>query len=217
MTAILSISTLQKELPPETKIVAVSKLQSIEKIRQLFSQGQRRFAENYVQEALEKQGQLKDLEIEWHFIGRLQKNKAKSVVGNFELIHSVDSLELAEMINRKAQEKSLVQKILIQLNLDSEETKGGFSEENFARLVSALKALSSIQIRGFMTMPPLFENPEQTRIFFKKLYDLRKIYSSHFPFLSELSMGTSSDFRIAADEGATLIRLGSILFGERPL
>ena len=217
MNAIQSLSTLKKSLPPETKIVAVSKLQSVEKIRELYSQGQRLFAENYVQEALEKQAHLKDLAIQWHFIGRLQKNKAKSVVGNFSLIHSVDSLELAEVINRKAQEKSIVQKILIQLNLADEETKGGFSEENFASLVQALKAFKSIQIQGFMTMPPLFENPEQTRIFFTKLNDLRKVYSSHFPFLSELSMGTSSDFRVAAEEGATLIRLGTILFGERPV
>ncbi len=216
MSSIQSLTSLQKSLPPTAKIVAVSKLQSIEKIRALFSQGQRKFAENYVQEAMEKQKTLGDLEIEWHFIGRLQKNKAKLVVGSFALIHSVDSLELAEVINRKAQEKSLEQKILIQLNLAGENTKGGFSEESFSRLVPALAALKSIQIHGFMTMPPLFENPEETRIFFRKLYELRKFYSSYFPFLSELSMGTSSDFRVAAEEGATLIRLGSILFGERP-
>jgi pyridoxal phosphate enzyme (YggS family) len=216
MVGISSLSEIRSQLPSTVKIVAVSKLQSVEKIRELYQQGQRQFAENYVQEALEKQESLKDLNIEWHFIGRLQKNKAKFVVGNFSLIHSVDSLELAQVLDRKAQEKSLTQKILIQLNLSNEQTKGGFSEQNLAEMIEPLKALKSVQISGLMTMPPLFEQPEQARVFFKKLYDLRKIYSCHFPSLSELSMGTSSDYRVASEEGATLIRLGSILFGERP-
>ncbi len=213
----LSLHLIRQQLSSKIQIVAVSKLQPIEKIRALHQQGQTVFAENYVQEALEKQEALKDLDIRWHMVGRLQKNKMKFVVGRFDLIHSVDSLELAAVIDRKAQEKSLVQKILLQVNLSGESTKGGFSEVQLAENVEVLKTFKFIQIAGLMTMPPLFDQPEQTRAFFKRLYDLRKDYSSHFSFLSELSMGTSTDYLVAAEEGATLVRLGSVLFGERPI
>lgn len=216
-----SLSEIQSQLRsrnPKTEILAVSKLQSTEKIRQLFQLGQRKFAENYVQEAIEKQAELNDLrEIEWHFIGRLQKNKVKFVVGNFHLIHSVDSLDLAKTIDRKAHEAGLTQRILLQLNLAEEETKGGFTVENFAAVLPELKSLKSLEISGLMTMPPLFDNPEDARPFFKKLSNMRDQYFSDLPHLKELSMGTSSDYLVAAEEGATMVRLGTILFGERPV
>ncbi len=216
-----SFADIQKRLHecnPKTQILAVSKLQSVEKIRQLHSQGQRLFGENYVQEALDKLDQLKDLsDIQWHFIGRLQKNKVKFVVGHFHLIHSVDSFELAQVISRKAQETGGRQKILLQLNLADEASKGGFSEGILESSISDLASLSGIEICGLMTMPPLFENPEEARPFFKKLFNIRNQYSSRLPQLTHLSMGTSSDYLVAAEEGATLVRLGTILFGERPV
>ena len=201
---------------PDAKLVAVSKLQSAETVRELAVQGQKIFGENYVQEALSKIEKLKDLDLEWHFVGRLQKNKVKQVVGVFGLIHSVDSLELAETINRIAGEKGLTQRVLFQLNLASEESKGGFSRTEFSEKIEDLKNLQHLQIEGLMTMPPLFDDPERSRPYFQELRELQKKYSKDFPLLYELSMGTSADFEIALEEGATLVRLGTIVFGERP-
>jgi len=211
----LKLEVLRKELPTTCQILAVSKLQAAEKIRELWSQGQVRFAENYVQEALEKQEQLRDLKIEWHFIGRLQKNKVKLVVGNFELIHSVDSFELAKAINEAAQKLGKRQKILIQLNLAQEQSKGGLPSEELPEVLNQIKALNNIQVIGLMTMPPLFENAEDSRPYFIQLRSLLEQQKINFPSLQILSMGTSSDFRVAAESGSTLVRLGTILFGER--
>lgn len=217
MSSLLEIREQLRQRNPQTEILAVSKFQSVEKIHKLYQQGQKKFAENYVQEAQEKQAALRDLKIEWHFIGRLQKNKIKSVVGHFHLIHSVDSVELAQRIDRKASELSLIQKVLLQFNLANEESKGGFNLDQFPNDLSGLKALKSIEIAGLMTMPPLFEDPEKTRPLFKKLSLIQAQLQSEFPLARELSMGTSSDYLIAAEEGATLVRLGTVLFGERPI
>jgi hypothetical protein len=212
-----SISARLKTANPTTEILAVSKFQPVEKIRELYIQGQRQFAENYAQEAIDKQIQLQDLkDLVWHFIGHLQKNKVKMIVGKFSLIHSVDSLELAQTIDRKAGERQIIQDILVQLNLAEEETKGGFNENDFAQQAAELAKLKSIRVKGLMTMPPLFENPEMARPFFKKLSNMRDQFSSLLPDLKILSMGTSSDYLVAAQEGASLVRLGTVLFGERP-
>ena len=219
MTATASLSSIQSELQkrnPQTKVLAVSKFQPENKIRELFEQGQRLFAENYAQEALEKQNALRDLSIEWHFIGHLQKNKVKLIAGKFSLIHSVDSLELAQAIDKKSGELGIRQKILLQLNLAGEETKGGFSENEFAKVAAELAQLKSVEIAGLMTMPPLYEDPEKTRPYFKKLSNMRDQFSSLLPDLKLLSMGTSSDYLVAAEECASLVRLGTILFGDRP-
>lgn len=214
-----------KAFHPRCRVLAVSKLQSVQKIHDLYQQGQRLFAENYVQEAVEKQIELENLgdcsQIEWHFIGRLQKNKVKQVVGNFSFIHSVDSLELAEVLNRKAQEKGLQQKIFLQINLSQEENKGGFAPIDFQTQLSQLalysrfSPFSALQICGLMTMPPLFEDPEQARPYFRNLKKIFDQLQPDFPHLHELSMGTSSDYLVAAEEGSTLVRLGTILFGQR--
>jgi pyridoxal phosphate enzyme (YggS family) len=138
------------------------------------------------------------------------------IVGKFELIHSVDSLELAQAIDRKAAELGVEQKILLQLNLAQEATKGGFGENEFSDLVPQLSQLKTARVVGLMTMPPLFENPEEARPFFKKLFHISHRFSAALPNLKILSMGTSSDYLVAAEEGASLVRLGTILFGERP-
>ncbi|MFN7825579.1 MAG: YggS family pyridoxal phosphate-dependent enzyme [Pseudobdellovibrionaceae bacterium] len=200
----------------ELRVVAVSKLQPVEKIRWLYDLGQRDFAENYAQEGLEKIEQLKDLKIRWHFIGSLQKNKVKMVVGLYDLIHSVDSLSLAEVLNRKASEMGLQQKILLQVNLSQEESKGGFDEPSFVSSLPELTKLKNISPMGLMTMPPLQNQPDENRIYFQKLKSLLSLFKKYFPQAHELSMGTSSDYLVAAEEGATLVRLGTILFGERP-
>jgi hypothetical protein len=210
------IQTEIRKRNPTTDILAVSKFQPQAKIRDLYQQGQRKFAENYAQEALEKQAALQELNIEWHFIGHLQKNKIKMIVGKFELIHSVDSLELAQAIDRKATDLGIEQKILLQLNLAEEATKGGFTESEFSSRVGELSQLKAARIVGLMTMPPLFENPEEARPFFKKLFHICHQFSAALPNLKILSMGTSSDYLVAAEEGASLVRLGTILFGERP-
>jgi len=214
---------LQKTEEHSALLLAVSKLQPVEKIRELYLQGQRDFAENYVQEALDKQKQLADLtDLRWHLIGHLQKNKAKLICQKFHLIHSVDSLQLAELIDRKTKEVAHghIQKILLQVNIASEDSKEGFDVESLIRDWPQLISLSHLQICGLMTMPPLENSPENNRTHFKKLSDLLKQLKTKTPGtlhpLSELSMGTSHDFQVALQEGATIVRLGTILFGERP-
>ncbi|MGZ3742243.1 MAG: YggS family pyridoxal phosphate-dependent enzyme [Pseudobdellovibrionaceae bacterium] len=201
------------------KIIAVSKLQPVEKIRRLHTAGHRLFAENYVQEALLKQETLKDLDIEWHFIGSLQKNKVKFVVGNFSLIHSVDSFELAKMISNYAEKIKTSQKVLIQVNLAQEISKGGFDRETLLRQWPEIRLFPGLEITGLMTMPPLTDDPEDVRPYFRELKELQSELQKRGTdrhHLQELSMGTSHDYLVAIEEGATIVRLGTILFGERP-
>lgn len=216
----LNLQVLREQSQP-AKLLAVSKLQTAERIRELYSQGQRSFAENYVQEALEKFETLKDLpDIEWHLIGRLQKNKAKYVAGRFHLIHSVDSVELAESLNKVCENRNLHQSILIQVNLANEASKGGFDKAKLLAAWKSLVQLSHLKICGFMTMPPLTETGDSIRPYFRQLRELREEFSLITDLeihpLTELSMGTSHDFKVAIEEGATIVRLGTILFGERP-
>ncbi len=205
-----------KQLSPNTQLLAVSKLQEIKKIENLFNLGQKTFAENYVQEALEKQAQLSHLNIDWHFIGSIQSNKSKKLVGNFSLIHSVDSLKICETFNKVAQENEIQQRILLQINLAEEATKGGISKSEIANYLEQSKKWKNLEIVGFMTMPPLFDNPEDARPYFRELRNILFSFQKNYPQLRDLSMGTSSDYRVAAEEGATWVRLGTLLFGERP-
>lgn len=201
------------------KVLAVSKLQPLQKVKALCEKGHTIFGENYVQEALLKQEPLKDYNLQWHFIGSLQKNKVKLVVGKFDLIHSVDSLELARAISNQAQKIKTSQKILLQVNLAQELTKGGFSQESLSEQWSEIIAFPGIEITGLMTMPPLSDDPEDVRAYFRELAGLQKELVKKGPgrhHLHELSMGTSHDFHVAIEEGATIVRLGTILFGERP-
>lgn len=199
-----------KKLSPQQKILAVSKLQPIEKIRALYEQGQKDFAENYIQEALKKIEQLQDLNISWHLIGPIQKNKVKFLNKNFAYIHSIDSLELAKKISEFALKIGYIQKCFIQLNLSEESSKSGFLKEQFIKDWAALKELMGLSIVGLMTMPPLENEPEKNRAFFKELKYIGDKLNLH-----EYSMGTSHDFQIALEEGATWIRLGTMLFGKR--
>lgn len=211
-----SVAEILKSIPVETTVVAVSKFQTSAAVRRLHEEfSLQNFGENYVQEAQQKQDELRELNLNWHFIGRLQKNKVKAVVGSFALIHSVDSLELAERIDKCAEEKKLKQKILLQMNLAEEVSKGGFHKSQIEEAFR-LKNLKNISVIGLMTMPPLTDNPEKTRPYFRELKQLHSRFQIEFPECHELSMGTSTDYRVAIEEGATLVRLGTLLFGQRP-
>lgn len=207
-----SRSELVKKLKPGQNLLAVSKLQPEDKIRQVAAQGQIHFGENYVQEALLKISNLAPLNLQWHLIGPLQKNKVKFLQKNFAYIHSVDSLELAQLIALKASSISYQQKIFLQINLSAEASKAGFSEVQLLAAWPQLKELTGLQIVGLMTMPPLENEPEKNRAYFKKLKTL-----SEQLHLKELSMGTSQDYSVALEEGATWIRLGTTLFGNREI
>lgn len=214
----LEIKSELSKISAGTKIIAVSKLQPIEKIKELRAKGHLDFGENYVQELLEKQKLINDSEVRWHFIGHLQSNKAKLIVGNVELIHSVDSLKLAQRIDQEAFKKKIIQKILLQVNVAQEDSKSGFSELELMNSWPELCMLKNIQIQGLMTMPPLQNLPEQNVIYFQKLKNLLNVLNTSKKLshnLEELSMGTSGDYNCAAHEGATMVRIGTLLFGER--
>jgi pyridoxal phosphate enzyme (YggS family) len=209
-TSSLTAQSIRLQLQKNQNLLAVSKRQPIEKIRQLHSEGQINFGENYIQESLEKIESLKDLNIIWHMIGPIQKNKVKFLKNNFEYIHSVDSIELARLISKKAAEINWVQKIFLQINMSNEDSKSGFTETEVLSMWPELSELSNLEIVGLMTMPPLQNEPEENRIYFKKCLTL-----GHKLNLSEFSMGTSHDYQVALSEGSTWIRLGTVLFGER--
>lgn len=213
----LDIQSIRSQIPTQCKIIAVSKKQSLESIQTLYDQGQCDFAENYSQELIEKQFHFKELpNIRWHFIGSIQKNKLKHLVGNVDYIHSVGSFDVAEAIDQIAKKRSSIQKILLQLNLAHEPTKSGWTEVTLMNSLDMLTELKNIEICGLMTLPPLFDDPEALRPYFKHLRELRDQLEKKIPSCTELSMGTSGDYPIAAQEGATMLRLGTIIFGQRP-
>lgn len=193
------------------KIVAVSKNQSIDAIQSIYDMGCRDFGESRVQELLVKEGLLPK-DINWHMIGTLQKNKVAKVIEKCSLIHSVDSYELAEKIAVKAHKKEA---ILLQVNTSFEDSKHGLYQEEWEEIIDQLLTISSIQIKGLMTIGPLHGGKEATRACFKRLREfqekLQKKYQDPLLF-SELSMGMSGDFQIALEEGATILRIGSLIF-----
>jgi pyridoxal phosphate enzyme (YggS family) len=204
----------------EINLVAVSKTQPIEKIKSVYQMGHRHFGENYVQEALDKQKQLVDFNIFWHFIGSLQKNKVKLVVGAFDLIHSVDSLELAKKISECAVIKKIEQKCLLQINIGEETTKGGFSIENSLKQLKELLSLPNIKWQGVMSMPPIISEEKAARTFLKATKNIFEEIKLNLDEVrrkewTQISMGTSHDFIWAIEEGSNMIRIGTLIFGER--
>jgi pyridoxal phosphate enzyme (YggS family) len=204
--------------PEEITLVAVSKTMSVEKIKTAIDAGADVFGENYIQEAREKFNTLSGYPVSWHFIGHLQSNKAKYAVRLFDLIHSVDSLKLARELDKRARHIGKIQNILIQVNISEEETKWGARKEDVLELITDISRLESLSIQGMMTMPPYFNAPEKVRPFFKALADTRDQLVSKVPAnvrLKELSMGMTGDFETAIEEGATIVRIGTAIFGER--
>ena len=202
--------------PSEITLVAVTKTLPADRVKQAVDVGMRVFGENYVQEAVQKIEALGP-GIDWHFIGHLQRNKVKYIIERTALFHTVDSFSLAEEINKRA-EGLRTAPILIQVNISGEGTKSGASPEGLPELIDGIAGLPNVVIRGLMTMPPFFDDPEGARPYFKALRELRDrlsptIRAPHA--LKELSMGMTGDFEVAVEEGATIVRVGTALFGAR--
>lgn len=204
--------------PKSIHLVAVSKTMAADRVREAVEAGITILGENYIQEAREKIETLQDLSVSWHFIGHLQSNKAKYAVRLFDLIHSVDSIKLARELDRQARKNVKIQNILIQVNTGKEASKSGVYEEEALALVREAGLMENIAVKGLMTLPPYFNAPERVRPFFQALRELRdRIRFEALPGISmdDLSMGMTGDFETAIQEGATLVRIGTAIFGER--
>ena len=204
--------------PDSIHLIAVSKTIAVNIVEQAIKAGVTTLGENYVQEARDKISTLSDYSVSWHFIGHLQSNKAKYAVKLFDLIHSVDSVKLAREINKQAHKIDKVQQILVQVNISREKTKSGISVDETIDLITEVGQFENIAVKGLMTMPPFFNQPDRVRPFFAALRDLRdQTKDKDIPRVSldELSMGMTGDFEVAIAEGATMVRVGTAIFGER--
>jgi pyridoxal phosphate enzyme (YggS family) len=197
----------------DVTLLAVGKRQSPAAIRALFEQGQRAFAENYVQEALPKQALLADIDIVWHFIGRIQRNKTRDIAAHFDWVHTVDRAEVAERLSAQRPPDRAPLNCLIEVNVSGEASKGGISPEALPALVAIMKTLPGLRLRGLMCLPAPSPDLDVQRAAFRQLRLLRDQMGD--PALSLLSMGTSSDFTAAILEGADIVRIGTALFGAR--
>ncbi len=198
----------------EIRLVAVSKTHPAEVLKQAIEAGAKVFGENKVQEAESKIVEIGRGKVEWHLIGHLQKNKARKAVQLFDVIHSLDSIELAERLERICQEEEKnVLQILIQVDLAKEAAKNGIEEKNLPELIEFLQTCDCLKFTGFMIIPPFYEDAEKTRPYFRRL---REIRDALLPG-GELSMGMSHDFPVAIEEGATLVRVGTAIFGAREI
>jgi pyridoxal phosphate enzyme (YggS family) len=201
--------------PASVTLVAVTKTVAADRIRDALSSGQRVFGENRVQEALGKIPEVGP-DARWHLVGHLQRNKARHAVGAFELIHSVDGLPLAVEIDRRAESLGIVQPVLLQVNLSLEPSKAGVEEDAAIELLEAMLRLPRLDPRGLMTIPPPVEDAEESRPWFSRLRALRdEARRRTGRDLPDLSMGMTDDFEVAIEEGATLVRVGRAIFGER--
>ena len=199
----------------EVELIAVSKTWPAEHVQKAVDAGQRVFGENKLQEGQEKIPVMSD-ELEWHYIGGLQRNKVRKVLGLFHVVHSVDSLKLARYTNNVAGEMGLKPGVLLQVNIGDEESKGGFGVEELEVCFSELLDLANLEVVGLMCIPPAVERSEDARVWFRKVAELRdKLETAHGVQLPHLSMGMSGDFETAIAEGATYVRVGTSIFGER--
>jgi PLP dependent protein len=204
--------------PSSVLLVAVSKTFPIEAIREAYAAGQRDFGENRVQEGLQKIAVSTDLRIRWHLLGHLQTNKARKAAPAFATIHAVDSVELLQKIDAAAADEGRSPAVLIQVDLAGEATKFGVPPEDVPRLFDAAAGCRAARVAGLMALPPVPESPEDARPWFRKLRDLRDEWlAAGVPasMLSELSMGMSADFEVAIQEGSTMVRVGTAIFGSR--
>lgn len=202
--------------PASVRLVAVTKTFPVETVQAAYGCGLRDFGENRVQEFQQKIPRLDTPEAAFHLIGHLQSNKVRPAMA-FDWIETVDSERLARRLSRAASESGKVLSVLIEVKLGEEETKTGIPENRLRELVAAVTPLPGLALRGLMTMPPYTEDPEGARPFFRRLRELRDCLQAEFPDLRELSMGMSRDFRSAIEEGATIVRIGTALFGPRKM
>jgi pyridoxal phosphate enzyme (YggS family) len=199
----------------DVELVAIAKTHPAEKVREAVGAGQTLFGESRVQEARTKIPELSS-NIRWHFVGHLQKNKVRQALPLFEMIHSVDSLALAQDINRIAEEEGLYPRVLLEVNVAGEGSKFGFAPDDLREQMEALLALPRLSIEGIMCIPPLAVESEDSRKFFVQVRELRDSLQKEFNMkLPQLSMGMTQDFPIGIQEGATLVRVGTAIFGER--
>ena len=201
----------------EVTLIAVSKTKPVEMLQEIYDENIRDFGENKVQELCSKMEQLPS-DIRWHMIGHLQRNKVKYIVGKVELIHSVDTYRLAEEINIQAKKQNVIVPILVEVNIAHDESKFGISAEDAILLVEEISKLENIRIKGLMTIAPYVENPEDNRLYFRKIKQLSvDITNKNIDnvFMEILSMGMTGDYMVAIEEGATMVRVGTGIFGER--
>ena len=201
----------------EVTLIAVSKTKPVTDLQEIYNAGVRDFGENKVQEMCDKMEKMPK-DINWHMIGHLQRNKVKYIVGNVALIHSVDSYRLAEEINIQAKKKGIVVPILVEVNIADETTKFGVSKEDAMELVRQIASLDALSIKGLMTIAPYVVDPEENRAYFRKIKELSvDIDNQNIDNVSMdiLSMGMTGDFEVAIEEGATMVRVGTGIFGKR--
>ena len=214
-----NIIAIKKELPPEVKLVAVSKFHPVEAIREAYGAGQRCFGENRPQEFARKVEELKDLaDLEWHFIGHLQTNKLKLVLPYAHLVQSVDSQHLLDAIQDWGKTNGKVVSVLLELHIGAEQTKSGFKEEEVLDILFRAEKYRNIRFCGLMGMATHTDSEEDIRADFARIADFRAYLQDLFPELTdfrELSIGMSGDWKIALDYGATIVRIGTAIFGER--
>lgn len=204
--------------PESVRLVAATKTVGVDRIRVGIGAGLSILGENRVQEALPKVSALQKEPVRWHFIGQLQRRKVRSVVGLFDLIHSVDSVELAQEIDRRAGEAGCLQDILLEVNVGGEPTKAGFQPEALVSVMPTLASLTHIRVKGLMTIPPQADEAESVRGYFRQLRELAEVIAHQKiagVTMNELSMGMSNDYVVAIQEGATFVRVGSAIFGAR--
>lgn len=203
--------------PREVKLIAVSKTKPVEMIREAYDAGARAFGENKPQELRDKAPELPD-DVQWHMIGHLQRNKIKYVIDKACMIHSVDSERLAEAISAEAVKRNIQIPILVEVNMAGEDTKDGIAPEEAEDFIRKISVLPNISIKGLMTIAPFTENPEDNRIYFRNLkklcVDINEKNIDNV-FMCELSMGMTGDYVVAVEEGATMVRVGTGIFGER--
>ena len=203
--------------PREIKLLAAAKSQSVELVQAAIAAGVRLIGENYVQEAEEKRHAISEA-VEWHMIGHLQRNKVKAALNTFDLIQSLDSVALARELDKEGRRNGKTVRTLIEINLGDEQSKSGIGRDKVAELVERVSELAHLQVEGLMAVPPFKENPEEIRPYFRSLRELQvelqgwKIPNGSF---NELSMGMTHDYPIAVEEGATIVRIGTALFGAR--
>jgi pyridoxal phosphate enzyme (YggS family) len=218
---IASAAKRSNRVPEEVTLIAVSKTHPVEMLSQALDVGVTDFGENRVQEADTKITELGRHQARWHLIGHLQANKARRAVLLFDIIHSIDSVQLARRLNRLCAEEGRDElPVLIQVDLADEETKSGASVEALPELVTAVTSCERLRLVGLMTLPPFFEDAEMVRPFFRRLRELRDALGARGDFDAhpgELSMGMSHDFEIAIEEGATMVRVGTLIFGARAM
>ncbi|HJU05555.1 MAG TPA: YggS family pyridoxal phosphate-dependent enzyme [Nitrospiraceae bacterium] len=206
--------------PKTIRLIAATKFVPVELVRTAIEAGVMDVGESRLQEALPKIESIGQDAVQWHFIGRLQRRKVKSVVGRFALIHSVDSLELAAEIERRAKEAGMQQAVLLEVNLGAEAGKTGFAPAALSGALVALNSMEHVAVKGLMAIPPRVEDPDTARPYFRALRELA-VAAAHGArqrmVLDELSMGMSNDYQVAIEEGATMVRVGTAIFGDRPV